>query len=167
MSFYAIVFTLTLILFVISVIRYFYRTRELKVALAKKLIVETLIKIAYICLFIAIIVMFCFNLPIFSTDTPEITDVVIVNVSILILSVSVLIFISSFSSRNKSDITLEYPSRKKARNGTIKLGQIFNAGKRKQAFFMDIEDLAQHMFVCGMTGTGKSNFLQQFLLIFT
>ena len=167
MSFYAIIFTLTLILFIISVIRYFYRTRDSKVALAKNLIVEYLIKIAYICLFIATIVIFCFNLPIFSTDTPEIIDVVIVNISILILSVSILIFISSFSSRNKNDITLEFPSRKKARFGTIKLGQIFSAGKRNHAFFLDIEDLAQQLFVCGTTGTGKSNFLQQFLLNFT
>ncbi len=167
MSFYAIIFIITIILFVISVTRYFYKTHELKVALSKKVIVDYLIKSVYVCLFIALIIIFCFNIPIFPTEMPEIVDIIIVNISILILVVSVMLFTSSFTSKNKSDIILEFPSRKKGRIGTIKLGQIFNAGKRKHAFFLDIEDLAQHMFVCGTTGTGKSNFLQQFLLDFT
>ena len=141
--------------------------RESRVDLSKRLIADYIIKMAYICLLIVIIVMFCFTLPTFSTNTPEMIDVVNVNVSILILGVSLMIFRSSFTSKNKNDIVLEFPSRKKGRIGTIKLGHIFNAGERKHAFFLDIEDLAQHMFVCGTTGTGKSNFLQLFLLDFT
>ncbi len=108
MSFYAIIFIFSLILIVISVIRYFYKTRESKAALAKRLIADYIIKMAYICLLIVIIVMFCFNLPTFSTNTPEIIDVVIVNVSILNLCVSLMIFKSSFTSKNKSDIVLEF-----------------------------------------------------------
>ncbi|MBA7537924.1 hypothetical protein ES705_30196 [subsurface metagenome] len=139
MSFYAIIFIITLILFVISVTWYFYKTHELKVALSKKVIVDYLIKSVYVCLFIALIVIFCFNLPIFPTNTPEIIDVVIVNVSILILVVSVMLFMSSFASKNKNDIILEFPSRKKSRIGTIKLGQIFNVGKRNTLFFWTLK----------------------------
>ncbi|MHA1294723.1 MAG: ATP-binding protein, partial [Promethearchaeota archaeon] len=37
---------------------------------------------------------------------------------------------------------------------------------KKFNFFLSMEDLEKHMFICGATGTGKSNFLQHFLLNF-
>ncbi|MFX0072917.1 MAG: ATP-binding protein, partial [Candidatus Hermodarchaeota archaeon] len=61
---------------------------------------------------------------------------------------------------------MEYPSRWKSR-GTIKLGKIVFKNKVKHSFNLSVEDLAQHMFITGITGTGKSNFLQNFLIEFT
>ncbi|MBY8982248.1 MAG: ATP-binding protein [Candidatus Lokiarchaeota archaeon] len=65
------------------------------------------------------------------------------------------------------DITnLKYPSFIKSRQGKIWIGKIINQGKIKQKFFLSIEDLEKHMFICGSTGTGKSNFVQNFILSF-
>ena len=38
--------------------------------------------------------------------------------------------------------------------------------RKKHKFFLSINDLERHMFVCGTTGSGKSNFLQYFLTNF-
>ncbi|MFW9969693.1 MAG: ATP-binding protein [Candidatus Odinarchaeota archaeon] len=62
---------------------------------------------------------------------------------------------------------MDYPSRRKSKMGTIKIGKIISKNKSKHNFFLNISDLAQHMFVCGITGTGKSNLIQYFLLNFT
>ena len=46
-------------------------------------------------------------------------------------------------------------------------GKIVEKKSQKHNFFLSLEDLEKHMFVCGATGTGKSNFLQNFLINFT
>jgi len=40
-------------------------------------------------------------------------------------------------------------------------------GAQKYKFLLSIKDLEKHMFICGSTGTGKSNFMQNFLINFT
>jgi len=62
---------------------------------------------------------------------------------------------------------MECPSKSESKIGNINIGRIIDNNKVKHKFNLNIEDLAQHMFICGTTGTGKSNFLQQFLLNFT
>ncbi|KKN30866.1 hypothetical protein LCGC14_0829910, partial [marine sediment metagenome] len=37
----------------------------------------------------------------------------------------------------------------------------------KHNFFLSLKDLEKHMFICGATGTGKTNFLQHLLMNFT
>ena len=59
---------------------------------------------------------------------------------------------------------LYYPSMIKSKKGTINMGKIIYKDKVKHPFNLSMDDLAQHMFVCGSTGSGKSNFLQYFLL---
>ncbi|MBA7635065.1 hypothetical protein ES703_42665 [subsurface metagenome] len=89
------------------------------------------------------------------------------------LLISILAGIISFGVLNASSnlkgkylIIMEYPSRWKSK-GTIKLGRIFFRDKKKHSFHLNMEDLAQHMFITGITGTGKSNFMQSFLLEFS
>jgi DNA helicase HerA-like ATPase len=62
---------------------------------------------------------------------------------------------------------MEYPSKSESKIGNMNIGRVIDKRKVRHKFNLDIEDLAQHMFVCGTTGTGKSNFLQQFLLDFS
>jgi len=78
-----------------------------------------------------------------------------------------MIFYRSLRLTPKYAIELDYPSRRKSKRGTINLGKIMSNNKSKYKFYLNISDLAQHMFVCGITGTGKSNLIQYFLLTFT
>jgi len=91
----------------------------------------------------------------------------LVSLSTISIISSLIIFLFSFQLTPKYIIELDKPSRLKSRKGTIKLGNIMTKNKSKYKFFLDISDLAQHMFVCGITGTGKSNFIQYFLLNFS
>ncbi|MFX0024494.1 MAG: ATP-binding protein [Candidatus Hermodarchaeota archaeon] len=53
------------------------------------------------------------------------------------------------------------------KKGDIPIGRILKGKAKKQKFYLALRDLEKHMFICGATGTGKSNFLQNFLINFT
>jgi len=61
---------------------------------------------------------------------------------------------------------MDVPSRWKIK-GTMKLGRIIWKNRLKSKFHLSLDDLTQHMFITGITGSGKSNFLQSFLLELT
>ncbi|MFW9972677.1 MAG: helicase HerA domain-containing protein, partial [Candidatus Odinarchaeota archaeon] len=86
------------------------------------------------------------------------------SISLLSLFGSVALYISSFFISEKPIIELEKPSRYKSRKGSIELGKVMKKKRKIYKFFLSLKDLERHMFVCGATGTGKSNFLQYFLI---
>ncbi|MFX1392642.1 MAG: ATP-binding protein [Promethearchaeota archaeon] len=92
-------------------------------------------------------------------------DSLLINISIVFLVSSTILVIYSFNFEERYVLKLDCPARKKSK-GTINIGKITHENKSKYNFYLKIEDLEQHMFVCGATGTGKSNFLQNFLLHF-
>ncbi len=53
--------------------------------------------------------------------------------------------------------------RSQRKAGNIKIGKVIQDGKRKD-FYLTTNDIKEHMFICGPTGQGKSNFLKYFLL---
>ncbi|NVM19241.1 MAG: ATP-binding protein [Candidatus Lokiarchaeota archaeon] len=65
------------------------------------------------------------------------------------------------------EINLENPSFRVSKEGSIRIGRIMRGDSQKYSFFLSIKDLEKHMFICGSTGTGKSNFMQNFLINFT
>jgi hypothetical protein len=65
---------------------------------------------------------------------------------------------------DKTEIELESPSFKASNEGTVRIGRIMRGGTKKYNFSLSIKDLEKHMFICGSTGTGKSNFVQNFLI---
>ncbi|MBN1215889.1 MAG: ATP-binding protein [Candidatus Lokiarchaeota archaeon] len=87
-------------------------------------------------------------------------------ISHLLLFTSLTILINTKIYKNQDTTKLKFPSFFKSRQGTFSIGKILNQGKKKHKFFLSMEDLEKHMFVCGSTGTGKSNFIQNFLLNF-
>ncbi|KKN53696.1 hypothetical protein LCGC14_0599990 [marine sediment metagenome] len=93
--------------------------------------------------------------------------VIFSNISLFLLCFSTVFFIYSLHHSDDDNIELEKPSFFKARKGRIKIGRIVEEGRKKRKFFLSLEDLGKHMFVCGATGTGKSNFLQHFLMNLT
>ncbi len=86
---------------------------------------------------------------------------------LFLLYLSTVFFIYSVHHVDDDIIELIKPSFFKARKGKIKIGQIVEDGRKRGKFFLSLEDLEKHMFVCGATGTCKSNFLQNSLIHIT
>ena len=93
--------------------------------------------------------------------------VLLSNLLLFLLCFSISLFIYSLYHHNDDIIELEKPSYLESRKGNIKIGRIVEIGHEKHNFFLSLKDLEKHMFICGATGTGKTNFLQHFLVNFT
>ncbi|MFX0043456.1 MAG: ATP-binding protein [Candidatus Hodarchaeota archaeon] len=92
---------------------------------------------------------------------------IIFNLSNFMFGISIILFLLTFFHLDETIIDLDIPSRLESKKGNIFSGVILKGKIKKQRFFLSIKDLEKHMFVCGATGTGKSNFLQNFLINFT
>ncbi len=154
-----IYFALTLILLVLTILFYISRIKEYRSRISKYII--------FIFLTIMSLVFFS-NLDSFIPfQTPEsIESLIISGLSQLILFSSLYLFIKSLFLSKQDIIELECPSIFKSRKGTIKIGKVIKKERKKHKFFLSLKDLERHMFICGTTGSGKSNFLQYFLLNF-
>ena len=154
-----IYFALNLILLIITILYYFSRKKEHP---AQK------IKYALFIFFTLMCFLLFLNLDflIFSRDPDSMESMIFGGLSLLILLSSLMILISSFFIAEQDIIELDTPSRYKSRKGTIKIGKIMKKKRKTHKFFLSLKDLERHMFVCGATGTGKTNFLQYFLMNF-
>jgi len=84
--------------------------------------------------------------------------------------------ISVAKSKKPESIDLLAPSRKDSKNGVIKIGSSLVAKesfllkrpkyKKKHNIFLSEEDLHRHIFISGLTGAGKTNFVKNFLFNF-
>lgn len=83
----------------------------------------------------------------------------------IILSI-ILLVLSSFYPVNRKIIDLSIPSRMDSRKGKIKIGRLVRKRRKRFNFYLTKKDLERHMFIFGFTGTGKSNFVQNFLINF-
>ncbi len=89
------------------------------------------------------------------------------NIFLFLLCFSIGLFFYTIYHEDDDIIELEKPSYFKSRKGSIKIGRTTEGSHKKYKFSLSLEDLQKHMFVCGSTGTGKTNFLQYFLINFT
>jgi DNA helicase HerA-like ATPase len=92
------------------------------------------------------------------------SDTILIFVTQLILFISLGILLLGVQYKPKDLIELESPTILRSRKGTIGIGTIINQKGRDHKFYLSLSDLEKHMFVCGATGTGKSNFVQNFLI---
>lgn len=88
----------------------------------------------------------------------------------LITIFSLILSVSFFSLRKLIEvvvdpigIVLPRVGLKKRRVGAIKIGKIMSKGKRV-SFKLSLVDLRKHMFVSGLTGMGKTNFIKVLVL---
>jgi len=158
MAFLEIFFALALIVFIVTIPFYVSRVREFRS-----------VKSQYSILLLLIIMytIFAVNL---SVLTPggigeSFKTILFSSLSQLFLIFSVILFFKSFFLFDDL-VLLKHPSRFKSRRGTILLGKVLKNDRKKHKFFLPFKDLERHMFVCGATGSGKSNFLQYFLTNF-
>ena len=154
-----IYFVLTLILFIITITFYIFKIREYNPHKSQYIILISLLILCSI---------FFSNLgsiiPSHIEDPVE--TAIFSGFSQLLLFSSVFIFIKSFFPSDQDIIELKPPSRYRAGKGIIEIGKVMKNERKKHKFFLSLKDLERHMFVCGTTGSGKSNFLQYFLTNF-
>lgn len=83
-----------------------------------------------------------------------------------LLFISLILFSITLLETDEILITLGCPSFSDTKKGSIRIGNVLKGNKKKSDFHLSINDLEKHMFICGATGTGKSTFLQNFLIAF-
>ena len=151
-------FALTIVVILITIPFYISRVREFRSGKSQYSI---------LILLIFMYTIFAFN---FSTLTPggigeSFNTILLSSFSQILLLFTVILFFKSFFLFDDI-VLLKHPSRFKSRRGTILLGKVLKNDRKKHKFFLPLKDLERHMFVCGATGSGKSNFLQYFLTNF-
>ncbi len=125
-----------------------------------------------------IIILFGISIPLFILDSTSYLNlaseslrtsekVLLSNIFLILLCFSIGLFFHSIYSSEDDIIDLEKPSYFKSRKGAIKIGRVMERARKKNNFYLSLKDLEKHMFVCGATGTGKSNFIQHLLINFT
>ena len=90
--------------------------------------------------------------------------IIFFNLSVIFHGISMVIFSLGIIKSREDRIKLKSPSKLNSREGTIEIGNII---KNRKKFFLSLKDFEKHMFICGATGTGKTNFLQNLLINFT
>ncbi len=93
-------------------------------------------------------------------------SIIFSTIPFFLLCFSTALFIYSIHNADDDIIDLEDPSLLKSRKGKIKVGKVMKGKNKKYKFFLSLKDLEKHMFICGATGTGKTTFLQHFLINF-
>jgi len=162
-----ILFSLTASCFLINLLYYFYRKRGF-----------SFLKLKYIIsfLFLITIIFLLIDLPPFLLKDSDdvltnfdnyLVEVFNFNISVIFLCCSIIFYLLSLFKVERSNIELENPSYKASKDGTVKIGRILRGTSKKYNFSLSINDLEKHMFICGSTGTGKSNFIQNFLINFS
>jgi len=80
------------------------------------------------------------------------------------LAAFLIFFFPTLLLNQNTKIELPYPSRRRAKEGQLEIGRIKFGNKKKYKFKLSISDLERHVFICGSTGSGKTNFHQRFLI---
>lgn len=93
-------------------------------------------------------------------------EILIFNLTIAFYAFSIILHLLTLIELRKKDIKLTIPSKIEAKRGEINIGKVVDGNKDKYTFKLSLNDLEKHMFICGATGTGKSNFLQNLLINF-
>jgi hypothetical protein len=162
-----IIFILTSLCFLINLIYYFYKQRGYSLPKLNYLIIP---------LFLAVVIFLVIDIPLFLLTDPEhvlgnfnthIFEVLNFNISIIFFCCAISFYFLNIFKVDKADIDLENPSFKASNEGTVRIGRVMRGGTKKYNFFLSNKDLEKHMFICGSTGTGKSNFIQNFLINYT
>ncbi len=96
----------------------------------------------------------------------NIGGITLFNLSIFFYGISITTYLINFINLNENRIRLESPSYYNSKKGSIKIGKVIRNSSKKHKFLLSLKDLEKHVFICGSTGTGKSNFMQNFLVNF-
>ncbi|MFX0031024.1 MAG: ATP-binding protein, partial [Candidatus Hermodarchaeota archaeon] len=160
-EFLLIFFSLNLVIVILTIMFFISRKREISANKIKLTII--------ILLGIGFSIFASTSLPflIISQDSLNSSEKIVFSYLFLFLLIlSAGLFFYSIYHADNNRVNLEKPSFLKSKKGRTKIGTIIEKGRVKHKFSLSLEDLEKHMFICGATGTGKSNFLQHFLINF-
>ena len=158
--------SLSLISFFVNFIFYIYKLKKYYLNRIKVLILGIII---FNTIFLIV------NLPFFILNNSDsfldknqgfFIPTIIFNLANILYFLSIILFFLSFLHNDENIIDLEIPNLLRNKKGNIPIGRILKGKAKKQKFYLALRDLEKHMFICGATGTGKSNFLQNFLINF-
>ena len=90
--------------------------------------------------------------------------IAIFNFSIFLFCLSIYLLILNITVLDIKEFKFISPPLKQRKLGDIKIGKIVGKHLIRKHFFLSLKDLEKHMFICGSSGTGKSTFLQYFLI---
>ena len=133
----------------------------------KSHVVKIIVQCSTVLLIIISCIIFLTNSNVFINESSSLVEISLIGCSQLSLVSSSIILAFTFKSPELFEFIMECPSKSESRTGNITIGKVINKNKVTHKFNLNIDDLTQHMFICGTTGTGKSNFLQHLLLNFT
>lgn len=128
---------------------------------------DLILKVLFILCISTIILFYILNIGIYiRRDFTKRNDLLIlITINQLIFWSSLYINVRSFKFVKESELVeFNYPSKSEATEGEVKAGVIVNKGKEKYDYYIKLKDLQRHCFVTGITGSGKSNFFQNFLI---
>jgi len=157
-------FVLTSISLIINLVYYFYKKRGYT---------SSKIKFFILVGFFITIIFLLSEFPLFLLQDSDyvlenfpyyIAEVFSFNITVIFFCCSIILYLLNCFKIDKSLIELEIPSNKASKDGSIKIGRIIKGNSKKYNFLLSFKDLEKHMFICGSTGTGKSNFVQNFLI---
>ena len=158
---------LSILILILNIVFYSYK---------EKFYSEKTNEVFLFILFIISTIFLIVNLPYFiNKDLKLFLDVnnkvfvptLLFNISNIFYFSSIILYLLVFFQIGESKIDLEVPSHLSSKKGEIPIGRIIKGKMRERKFYLSLKDLEKHMFICGVTGTGKSNFLQNFLINFS
>lgn len=154
-----LIILLNLILLTFNVLFYILKIKELNFYFVKYPIT-----ILFICSFLGL--FYTFDVLSKNAIDSQSNAIILSNLNIFLMCLSIIILLISITHQNSDIVDLSNPSKIKSLKGTIKLGRVLKREKKRHNYYLSLKDLEKHMFICGFTGTGKTNFLQSFLIKF-
>lgn len=166
LKFFLIFLILSTISLIINIIFYIYKKKGYALSKIKKLIyIILVILISYLIISLPFFIITDSEV-IMNSFSGYLIPIILYNLSVFLLFISLIVFSMTLLEANEILINLGRPSFSDTKKGSIRIGNVLKGNKKKNAFHLSINDLEKHMFICGATGTGKSTFLQNFLIDF-
>ncbi len=140
-----IFFLLNVLTLILSTAFNYFKSSETKKHIMR-LNQDAIIKIVISVLVCVLFLIFVMNMNHFSQDSFSVFDLILINCSMVLFFSSIGIFSFTFHIPKLDILRLPYPSRARARAGTIKIGKIIYKNKKKYPFFLSMNDLQKHIF---------------------
>ena len=162
---------LNIIFLAVSIFIYYYRKSMFKnkVIRKKHSKLNHYINLIFIGMIIVIGLSYFLNLEVYIQKKFLENNTILILITINQIGFWTSIVINARSLRFKREETavdFDYPTKREAHEGDIEAGKIMHKNRTKYSYRIKLRDLERHMFVTGMTGSGKSTFLQNFIVNF-